>query len=143
MVFFCNQGAAYEIPKRDWRSDVCSSDLGEERVIVVLRGVWVVGPRAAAEAGQPVVRRGAVRRRVAPKVPIALRIVPGAARGLEPRVLVRAVVRDEVEDQLEAARMRSAHQAVEILQRAEEGVNGGVVRDVVAEILHRRGIDRR
>jgi len=26
-VFFFKQKKAYEIPKRDWRSDVCSSDL--------------------------------------------------------------------------------------------------------------------
>jgi len=27
VVFFCKQKTAYEIPKRDWSSDVCSSDL--------------------------------------------------------------------------------------------------------------------
>src|SRR6476661_4795586 len=49
--------------------------LGEEGVIVVLpRGV-VVLPGAAAEFRQPVVRRPAVRGRIAPDVPVALWVI--------------------------------------------------------------------
>jgi len=31
-VFFFKQKTAYEIPKRDWSSDVCSSDLRQENL---------------------------------------------------------------------------------------------------------------
>jgi len=31
VVFFFQQKTAYEIPKRDWSSDVCSSDLSVEQ----------------------------------------------------------------------------------------------------------------
>ena len=47
--------------------------LGQEGVVVVLAGGRVELPRAAAEAGEPVVRRAAARRGVAPQVPVALR----------------------------------------------------------------------
>src|ERR1043166_9358078 len=34
LFFFFKQKTAYEIPKRDWSSDVCSSDLPEVRVLL-------------------------------------------------------------------------------------------------------------
>ena len=58
-------------------------------------------------------------------------------------MLVGGVVRHEVEDQLEAARVRVGEQRVEIGQRAEQRIDVAIIGDVVAEIGHRRGIDRR
>src|ERR1043166_4428863 len=43
-VFFFKQKTAYEIPKRDWSSDVCSSDL-----------VMCGGTAAAVEAARPII----------------------------------------------------------------------------------------
>jgi hypothetical protein len=57
-------------------------------------------------------------------------------------MLVGAVVRDKVEDQLEPAIMRSGNQPVEVFEGSEDRVNGAVVGYVVAEIRHRRWIDR-
>jgi hypothetical protein len=57
-------------------------------------------------------------------------------------VLIRAVVGHEIEDQADAALVQRRHQAVEIVTRAEQRVDADVVRDVVAEVGHRRGIDR-
>ena len=65
-------------------------------------------------------------------------------RGLqEPRVLVGAVVRDPVEDELDAARVALGDQLVEVVERAEDRVDVAVVGDVVAEVGHRRREDRR
>jgi hypothetical protein len=62
---------------------------------------------------------------------------------LEPRVLVGRVVGDVVEDQPQPERVGLGGQAVEVLERAEERLDGGVVGDVVAEVGHRRAVDRR
>ena len=58
-------------------------------------------------------------------------------------MLVRGVVRHEVEDELHAARMRLGDQPVEVGERAEDRIDAAVIGDVVAEIGHRRRIDRR
>src|SRR5215813_7293049 len=46
--------------------------LGQERMIIVLAGRFVVGPGAAAECRQPVVGWPPARGRIAPYVPVAL-----------------------------------------------------------------------
>ena len=56
---------------------------------------------------------------------------------------VRGVVRHEVEDQADAALVQRRDQPVEVLERAEQGIDVDVIRDVIAEIGHRRGVDRR
>src|SRR4051812_12727741 len=56
---------------------------------------------------------------------------------------VRGVVRHEVEDDLQAARMRGRNERIEIGKIAEQRMDILVVADVVAEVGHRRGIDRR
>src|SRR6266487_4582892 len=61
----------------------------------------------------------------------------------EPRVLDRGVTGDHVEQDAEAALVRRGDELVEVLERAELGVDRGVVRDVVAEVGERGGIDRR
>src|SRR6478672_13428999 len=74
--------------------------LREEVVEVVLTALVVQRPGAASERRLPVVRRRAVRLRIAPDVPVALR------RVVEPLVLVRRVVRDEVEHDADTATAR-------------------------------------
>ena len=117
--------------------------LGQEGVIVILPGRLVELPRAAAELGQPVVRHAAIRLRIAPDVPVAFGIVARGAALDEPGMLVGGVVRHEVEDQLQAVVMRGREQRIEIRHRAEQRIDAGIVGDVVAEIGHRRGEDRR
>ena len=57
-------------------------------------------------------------------------------------MLVGAVVRDPVEDQLDVARVACGDELVEVLQCAEDRVDVAVVGDVVAEVGHRRREDR-
>src|SRR3954465_6371803 len=62
--------------------------LGKERMIVILPGVDIVLPCAAAELGHPVVGRTAVFCRLAPEVPVAFRVVPRVATLQEPGMLI-------------------------------------------------------
>ena len=113
-------------------------------MIIILPRRSVVLPGAAAEFRQPVVRRPAVR------LPDRARCTSRAC-GLsreapafdEPGMLVGGVVRHQIEDDLEPALMRGVYQRVEIRHRAEQRIDAGIVGDVVAEIGHRRGKDRR
>ena len=93
-------------------------------------------PGGPAEDGAPVVRRLlAVRLAVAEHVAGTL----GAAgacgeRSLEPHVLVRGVVGDEVDDDAEAERMGALEERVEVCEGPEERVHVAVVGDVVPAV---------
>src|SRR5579871_4575415 len=50
---------------------------------------------------------------------------------------------DHIEDHLETERVHAGHEPIEILVRPEAGVYRPVVADVVAEIPHGRGKERR
>ena len=58
----------------------------------------------------------------------------GPARALEPRMLVRGVVDDELGDDPEAARVRLRDEALDVAHRAVVGMNAAVVADVVAVV---------
>ena len=116
-----------------------------ERVQVVLPGRLVERPRGAdrGEGRLPVVRRPAVGRGIAPHVPVTLGAVRAAGRLNEPRVLVGGVVRHPVDDDLDVAMVRGGEQIVEVLKGPEDRIDVGVVRDVVAEVGHRRSVEWR
>ena len=80
---------------------------------------------------------------VAPDVPVAPRVVARGPRRLEPGVAVGGVVRDPVDDDPDAARVRLADQPVGVGEAAEQRVHAGVVGHVVAEVGHRRGVEGR
>ena len=103
-----------------------------ERVQVPAAALLVAAPGRASEHGFPVVRRAVDGR---PDVPV--RVLA------EPRVLDRGVRGDEVEQQLQAAVVSLSDELVEVVHRPEDGIDRGVVRDVVAEVGERRGVDRR
>ena len=105
--------------------------LGVERVQVPLPGALVPRPRAASEGTEPVVRRPIL----APHVPVAMLAEPGVGD--------RGVAGNEVEQHLQAPRMGGAQQVPHVGEGAEVGVDGHVVRDVVAPVGQRRCVDRR
>ena len=82
--------------------------------------------------------------RVAPDVEVALgEPGRGAARALEPRVLVRGVVQHELGDDAQAAAVRLARgSARKSRERAVRRVDVGVVGDVVAVVAQRRRVER-
>ena len=114
----------------------------QEVVQVALARRLVERPRRPAERAQPVVGRRAVGLGIGPHVVVAVARVAAAQRVLEPRVAVAGVVGDEVEQHAHAAPARLGDQRVEVLERAEVGVHGREVGDVVAPVVvgrrHRR-----
>ena len=96
--------------------------------------------RAVAERRDPVVGRRVARR--ATRTTTASGCRAGARLG-EPRVPVRRVVGDEVEQHPQPELVRPGDQRVGVGERAEQRVDVGVVGDVVAEVGHRRAVDRR
>ena len=120
-----------------------------ERVQVVLTRSLVPGPGRAREEGAPIIglRPGlaahAPGARVAPDVPVTLRVIPRGARLHEPRVFIGGVVDDQVHDEAHPPLVDPLQEAVEVRQRAEHGVDVVVVGDVVAIIRLRGRVDRR
>jgi hypothetical protein len=114
----------------------------EISVVVVLAGDFVESPRRTAELALPVVRRGTVRLRVSPDIPVPLSIEPRGAALLKPGMLTGGVVRHEIKDDLEAARVRGLKERVEVGERAEKRVDRAVIPNVVPKVRHRRGKDR-
>ena len=58
-------------------------------------------------------------------------------------MLIRSVVGDVIEQDFQTAAMRVGQQRVEIIEAAEDRIDVGVIADVVAEVRHRRWINRR
>ncbi len=111
---------------------------GQEVVQVILPPPPVPAPARAAEHRLPVVGRRAVGPRIGPDVPVGLGVAAAAAALLEPGVPVGGVGIDLVDDQLQPQRVGLGHQPVEVLERAEQRVDGAVVADVVAVVGHGR-----
>ena len=58
-------------------------------------------------------------------------------------MLVGGVVGHQVDDDLQPAGVGGGDQRVEVRERAEQRIDVAVVADVVAEVRHGRGIERR
>ena len=118
--------------------------LGREEVEVPL-AVADARPGRAAEDRLPAVRRQlAVLAGPGPE-PEALAGRRSRGRGErlpEPRVLVRDVVRDDVDDRADAERPRLRDQLLGFPQRPERGIDRAVIRDVVAGVGERRRVPR-
>ena len=113
----------------------------EEHVQVPRRRRRVVLPRAAAEVALPVGRR-TLRRAGNPDVPVAFRIGARRPRLDEPRMLLRSVIRHQIDNHANPAAMRRRDQPIERRQIAELRMDAAVVADVVAPVVERRRVDR-
>src|SRR6478672_6533688 len=58
-------------------------------------------------------------------------------------MLIGGVIQHQIHKHANPSPVRFADQAAKVAQRAEPWIDGAVIRDVVAEIFHRRGINRR
>ena len=114
-----------------------------ELVQIVLARCGIQRPGGAAKVGEPVVGWAAIGSGVAPDVPVALWIRAAGAALHKPGVLVGGVVGHKVEQHLHVAGVCAVQQLREVIDRAEDGFNAGVVGHVVAEIVHGRGVDGR
>ena len=100
-------------------------------------------PRRAAEDRLPVVRRLRRRRRPTRPEPEARAFGRSGRRRerlLEPRMLARDVVRDDVDDRADAERARLGDQLLGLGERAERRIDRAVVDDVVAVVGERRRV---
>jgi hypothetical protein len=61
---------------------------------------------------------------------------------LEPGVLIARVIDDELRDDANPPFVRRFHERLEIGKASVTRIDGGVVRDVVAVVAQRRGIER-
>ena len=109
---------------------------------VVGAGDRVPRPVRDFRVGEDDARVRVARIRVRPHVPVALRRVGARARLLEPRVVARGVVHDEVGDHAHAELVRLVDEAAEVVHDPVVRVDGEEVRDVVAAVLERRGVHR-
>ena len=114
----------------------------EEAVPVVgLRGV-VPRPVRRLRVGEDDADALVLLLRVAPDVEVALgRSGRRAPRRLEPGMLIRRVVDDELGDDADAALVRLVDEALEVLDRAVARMDALVVGDVVAVVAQRRRIE--
>src|SRR5690606_3492661 len=105
-------------------------------MIVVLLGAGIPLPSRATELAQPVRRGAASWSRVAPDVKLAHWTIARAPRSSEPGVLIRCVVGNIVEDELQPEAMHIGHQSIEVLQRTEARIDIAIVGNVIAKVRH-------
>ena len=114
----------------------------EVRVVIVLTSDFVESPGGTAKLALPIVRWGTVRLRVSPDIPVPPRIGLRGATLQKPGMFIGGMVRHEIKDDLDAARVRGLKKRIEVRERAEKGVDGAVVANVIPKVSHRRGKDR-
>ena len=112
----------------------------EEAVPVVGLGDGVPGPVRHLGVAEDDPHAAVAVVRVAPDVVVALRAVGRGAGLLEPGVLVGGVVDHELGDHLEAPRVGAREKGAEVGERAELGVDGAVVGDVVPVVAEGRRV---
>ena len=79
---------------------------------------------------------------VGPHVIVSVRRLRVAAGFLEPEVLDRGVLRDQVDDHAQSERLRLVQQDREVRCITETRIDGEVVGDVVPAVAVRRGVER-
>src|ERR1035441_2520510 len=80
---------------------------------------------------------------VAPQIPAPFWILAKRSTFNEPGMMVRGVIRHEIEDHSKTAEMNLCQQAVEILHRSKDRIDAAIIQHIVAKIGHGRRVDRR
>jgi hypothetical protein len=115
----------------------------EEAVEVPLAYVLRVRPRRLLDTREHDSRSRVTRPLLRPHVPVAVRRVPAAAGVEEPRVTVRRVVYDKVENDADPTSLGVGHEICEVAARSEPRIDAVVVGYVVAVVAVRRRLRRR
>ena len=117
---------------------------GKEMQIIFIQ-VFVIFPRATLEHAGPVVRRiafAAADTSMAPDIIVMIWICMGLFALLEPGVLVRGVVHNQIHKHLQPHPMCPVKNFPECIQSAVIRVNIHIIRNVISEVRIGRGIDR-
>ena len=115
----------------------------QEIVQVVLTAPCIPGPGGATEDRLPVGRRRSIGLGIGPHEPVRFRAGPARPAFDEPRMLVRCMRIDLIDQHPEPKRMRACDKRVEIRQRAEDRIDIAIVCNIVAEVLHWRSEEGR
>ncbi len=110
---------------------------------IILLGFGIPLPRGVSENADPVVRRTAVGFCIGPDEPIPLRIGARCSRLNKPGMLIRGMVRNVVNNDLQPAFVSLRYQLIKRRQVAKYRIYICVVGDIIAEIRHRRRINGR
>ncbi len=130
-------------PDNPWVVEVEIGLVRKEAMPVVLLGNLIPGPVRMLRVAENDAHAGIAVGRIAPHVVVAFARVPrGAPRRVEPGVLVRGVIDDQFGDDFQPPGVCLAQERPEITHRAVRGMDPLVVRDVVAIVFERRGIER-
>ena len=116
--------------------------VGEEAVPEVGARLVVPGPVRGLGVGEDDPRVLVAVHGVRPDVPVALGVSGARARLLEPRVVARGVVHDQVGDHADAALVGGLDEVAHVVDRAVVGLDREEVRDVVAAVAQRRRVER-
>ena len=114
----------------------------EEPVPVIGAGLVVPGPVRRLGVGEDDARALVAVHGVRPDVPVSLGVVRAGARLLEPRVVGRRVVHDQVGDDAHAALVGRLDEVADVLDRAVVGLDREEVGDVVAAVAQRGRVER-
>jgi hypothetical protein len=115
----------------------------EEAVPEVLASDRVEGPVRLLGVGEDDPRLGKLLVGVAPDVELALgRAGRRLPRPLEPRMLIRRVVDDQLDQHLDVTGVGGIDKRLEVVERAVARMDVLVIGDVVAVVLERRGEER-
>jgi len=109
----------------------------------VLPGSLVERPGRAAELAEPIGRRPTIRGGISLDIPISPWARTGRPTVEKPRVLIGGMIGDKVQNQLQVALVHLDDQHLEVAQRAENRIDVRVVLDVITEVGHGRGVERR
>ena len=117
--------------------------MAEEAMPVMRLRDFVPCPIRLFGVGENDSRARVLARIVAPDVIVALdRPCRRAARGLEPRMLIRRVVDDQFRNDAQTPAMRFADKMTKILTRSVSRIDVVIIGDVIAVVAHRRWIER-
>ena len=107
---------------------------------VIGLGHWIPGPIGRFRVGEDDARAFEFLIAVAPHVEVAF---GGSGQRLssrlEPRVLIRGVVDDQLDHHLHAAPVRGLKECLELVQGAVARIDTAIVGNVVAIVAHGRG----
>src|SRR6476661_5481082 len=99
-------------------------------MVIVLTGALIELPRTAPKLRKPVVGRPTTRHGLMPEIPIALWVIARSTTFDKPRVPIRGVVRNKIEQDPQPASVGRCNQGIEIRQRSEDRIDVGVIGNV-------------
>ena len=113
---------------------------------IVLIQFWIILPRLPLKHRIPVIGRLTLsvdNFAFSPEVPVVVWVVVSLFTFLEPLAFVRSMVDDEIHDNFDAFFMAGIQQSVEVFHGSVFRINSVIIRDIIAIVRLRGGINGR